>query len=189
MNNSIVVGSLGALSQKQNMSLAESFMSADVICLVDTSGSMGTHDSRGGKSRYEVASEELASLQTSMPGKVAIVSFSTDVQFCPSGVPFNYGGGTDLAKGLNFIRAADAVPGMKFIVVSDGEPDSQQAALSEASMFKNKIDVIYVGAENNPTGRAFLERLAKATGGKAVTAEAAKQLAAQVQILLIGAGR
>jgi Mg-chelatase subunit ChlD len=183
--NAIVAGSLSQLAGNKNMSLAESFMSAEVIIVCDTSGSMGTHDSRGGKSRYDVACEELAALQGSMPGKIAVISFASEVTFCPNGVPFNYGSGTDLAGALTFVKAADMIPGMKFILVSDGEPDDQASALRVASQFKNKIDVIFVGNEKSPTGRAFLEKLAKTTGGQTVTAEAAKTLAAQVQVLLL----
>jgi Mg-chelatase subunit ChlD len=187
MNNQIVVGSLGALSKNSNQSLAESFMSAEVIILTDTSGSMGQHDANQGRSRYDQACHELTQLQASMPGKIAVVSFSDEVQFCPSGIPFNFMGGTDLAKGLRFIHAADCIPGMKFIVVSDGQPDSESDALAVARKFKNHIDVIYVGSERHPEGREFLERLAKATGGQSVTAEAAKQLASTVQTLLLKA--
>ena len=187
MNNSIVVGSLGALSKNSNLSLAESFMSAELILLVDTSGSMNTHDSAGGRSRYDQAVTELTSLQAHMPGKIAVVAFSSDVQFCPSGIPYNFGGGTDLVKGLRFIHQADSIPGMKFILVSDGQPDDPSEALRVARTFKNHIDVIYVGNGRHPDGREFLERLAKATGGQSVTAEAAKQLAASVQTLLLKA--
>jgi Mg-chelatase subunit ChlD len=75
---------------------------------------------------------------------------------------------------------------MQFILISDGQPDSEGAALAEAKKFKNKISVIYVGPESNPSGRNFLQRLATTTGGKAVTADRAKELAASVQLLLKG---
>ena len=183
MNNSIVVGSLGAIAKQSGQSLAETFLSCDVVILVDTSGSMSSHDSVGGRTRYDQACTELAQLQTNLPGKIAVIAFSDEVQFCPSGIPHNFGGGTDLAKGLRFIKAAD-VTGMKFILISDGQPDAPKEALFVAKTFKNHIDVIFVGPEGG-SGRDFLKRLAKATGGQAVTAEAAKQLKATVETLLL----
>jgi len=183
--NALIPGSISAIARDSGKSLAHTFINADVIVLVDTSGSMGTPDSRGGQSRYDVACEELAALQGSLPGKVAVISFSDRTMFCPDGVPFNLRGGTDLAGALRFARVAD-VPDMRFIIISDGEPDKPRAALKEAARYKAKIDVIYVGSETSPAGRDFLTSLARASGGQAVTAEAAKQLAVTVQHLLAG---
>lgn len=173
MNNSIVAGSIGAVAQQSGKSIAESFVNADVVIVVDTSGSMEACDSRGGKSRYDVACEELKSLQASLPGKLALLSFSDDVQFCPNGIPWQYGGGTDLAKALKFSKMAD-VTGMRFIVISDGEPSSESEALNVAKTYKNKIDTIYVGPENGD-GQEFLRKLAKASGGQGVTSAQVKE--------------
>lgn len=96
MNTEIVPGSISALAQSSGKSIAELFTRAEVVAIVDTSGSMSNQDSRGGKSRYEVACEELAYLQKNRPGKVAVISFSDSAQFCPGGVPFYEGGGTNL---------------------------------------------------------------------------------------------
>lgn len=185
MNNSnaIIPGSLSALAKQNNMSIAETFMNADVIIIIDTSGSMHTNDSRGGRSRYDVACEELTALQKSMPGKIAVIAFSSSVLFCPSGIAEYLGGGTDLAKALKFAKVAD-VAGMQFILISDGQPDDENSALNVAKTYQNKISVIYVGSESNPMGREFLERLAAATGGKTVTAAQAKELQASVTYLL-----
>jgi hypothetical protein len=62
-------------------------MDVDAVVIVDTSGSMGVHDSRDGQQRYDVACQELAALQARMPGKLAIVSFSDTALLCPTGVP------------------------------------------------------------------------------------------------------
>jgi hypothetical protein len=183
-NNQIVVGSLGAIAQEQGKSIAESFVNADAIIIVDTSSSMGQHDSRGGKSRYEVACEELKNLQASLPGKLALLSFSDDVIFCPNGIPFNFGSMTDLAKALKFAKIADLPSGMRFIVISDGEPNDEDEALTVARTYKNKIDTIFVGPEGS-SGQEFLRRLAKASGGQNVTAEKVKELANNIQKLLL----
>jgi Mg-chelatase subunit ChlD len=187
MSSSIIPGSLSAIAQQNNTSIAETFINCDVIIIVDTSGSMASRDSRGGLSRYDVACEELAELQRKLPGKIAVISFSDSVAFCPAGIATFMGGNTDLAAALRFVKIAD-VPDMHFILISDGQPDSEDAALGVARTFKNHIDVIYVGPENYPMGRDFLARLAHATGGKAVTADRAMELQAGV-LSLIGSGR
>jgi hypothetical protein len=171
----IVQGSINALAMENRVSIAETFINADIICLVDTSASMDEKDSRGGNSRYEVACEELALLQKNLPGKIAVISFSSGVMFCPNGVPSKLSCSTNLEKALKFVKVAD-VPGMRFILISDGEPDDENSPLAIARTFKNKIDVVYVGPEENPYGRDFLQRLASVTGGKTISIDRAKEL-------------
>jgi len=183
MNNQIVVGSIGAIAKAEGKSLAESFIHADAVVIVDTSGSMETHDSKGGKSRYDVAVDELRTLQNHLPGKIAVVAFSDNVEFCPAGIPTLFGSGTDLLKALRFVKVAD-VPDMKFILISDGEPGEEDKCLQMAATFTNHIDVIYCGPEDHPTGRNFLEKLARATGGKSVTADRAMELSTGIAGLL-----
>jgi Mg-chelatase subunit ChlD len=184
MNNTqLVKGSLGAIAQQNNASIAETFINADCIIICDTSGSMMQCDARGDRSRYDVACEELKNLQASLPGKLALLSFSDEVIFCPSGVPFNFEGGTNLAKALQFAKVAD-VTGIRFIVISDGEPSDEEGCIRIAKTFKAKIDTIFVGPEGGD-GAAFLRRLAKASGGQGVTADRVKELSANVQRLLL----
>jgi len=186
MNNQIIAGSLGAIAQQNGTSIAESFVNADAIILIDTSGSMHAHDSRGGKSRYEVACEELKTLQASLPGKLALLSFSDDVLFCPNGIPFDFGLMTDLARALKFAKMGDLASGMRFIVISDGEPNDEEETLAVAKTYRNKIDTVYIGPEGGD-GQKFLKRLAKASHGQTVTADRVKELAANVQKLLLTA--
>lgn len=178
-----VTGSLAQISKDSGKPLAETFLSADCIVIVDTSASMEAHDAPGGKSRYEVACDELAKLQKTLPGKIAVIAFSDKTIFCPNGIPLNMHSGTDLAGALKFAKVAD-VDGMRFIVISDGEPDREEAAMNIARDYTNKIDVVYVGPETSPIGRDFLIRLAKASGGQAVTADRVAQLSTKVQYLL-----
>ena len=184
--STIVSGSLADQARHNNTSLAESFLSAALIVVVDTSGSMGATDSRGGRSRYDVACAELADLQQSMPGKVAVIAFSSDTVFVPGGVPPFLGGGTDLAAALQFAHVADT-PGMRFVVISDGEPDDSSAALAAAATYTNRIDTVFVGPEANPHGRQFLQRLAKASGGKSMSADRAQELRTSIESLLLSA--
>jgi len=182
----VMPGSLAAVAQANKQSLAQTFVGAEVVVIIDTSGSMDSKDSRGGRSRYNVACEELAALQAGLPGRIAVISFSEQVVFCPSGTPTFFGNSTDMAAALRFAKVAD-VPGMRFILISDGEPNDSRAALAEAAKFRNRIDVVYVGPENMPLGRAFLQQLAAASGGQAVTADRAVGLLGATQKLLAAA--
>lgn len=178
-----VKGSLAQVAKDQGLTLAESFLHADCIVIVDVSSSMEATDGPRGKSRYDAACDELTALQGSLPGKIAVLAFSNECVFCPSGIPTMLGGGTYLADALTFAKVAD-VPDMRFVVISDGEPDSEQEAFAVARTYKNRIDTIFVGAEVSPLGREFLAKLAKASGGKTVTADRVAQLSTKVQQLL-----
>jgi Mg-chelatase subunit ChlD len=187
-NQSLVEGSLYEIAKNTNQSIAESFINCDVVILVDTSGSMSASDSRDGQSRYDVACAELRALQGSLPGKIAVLSFSEHVHFCPTGLPIYQGSTTDMAKALQFAKVADGIPGMRFILISDGEPDYPTDTLRIAASYKNKIDTIYVGPENRPIGRDFLEKLAQTSGGQTITADRAKELKSGIETLLLNAG-
>ena len=184
----IVQGSLGDIARKENITLAESFLSAEAVVVVDMSGSMGAHDAPGGLTRFEAAEKELKQIQASMPGKIAVVAFSSEVQFCPGGVPTRMGGSTRMSAALRFVKPADGVA--KIILISDGQPDSEKDTLAVAREFKHRIDTVYIGPEEGwyAGGRAFLERLAAATGGEAMKSAAPGLLKDQVESLMLGAG-
>lgn len=189
MSANIVPGSLSAIAQQAGQSLAESFLSADAIIVVDVSGSMDARDVRGTnweqtQSRYEAACAELRKLQESMPGRVAVVAFSDRPEFAPGGIPRMMGGGTDLTKALAFVRAADDCD-MRFIVISDGQPNDEPTALAEARRFTSKIDTVFVGPNGDP-GADFLRRLAAASGGQYSKNEI-HQIADRVETLLLNA--
>lgn len=189
MNNYITVikGSLAQQAKEKNQSVAESFVDADVIVLVDTSSSMLDRDARGGLSRYDTACQELVKLQGSLPGRIAVISFSDYQVFCPDGKPVNLSMGTKLTEALQFVKMAD-IPPMRFIVISDGYPNEATSALQVASTFVNQIDTIHVGAENDRNGIDFLNKLANAKGGQSTRAGQANDLAKAAERLL-AAGR
>lgn len=179
----IVPGSIAAVSFQTKASVAETFVNADAVIVVDTSGSMDAADSRGGLTRYAVACDELAKLQRNMPGKLAVIAFSDTAIFCPGGQPYQFHGGTNLAHALAFAKIAD-VTGMRFYVISDGYPDDAPAALNEAARYKAPISTIYVGPESDQAGRQFLAQLASTAHGQAVKAERVMELADKMITLL-----
>lgn len=187
----VVPGSIAHTAKMQGITEAEAFLDATMIALVDVSSSMADRDARDGKSRYEVACAELATLQRSNPGKIAIVSFSSSPVFCAGGIPMFLGGGTDLAAGLKFVKAkgVDELSDMSVVVISDGQPDNRMEALDAARKFKCRIDTVFVGAETDGMARAFLRELATVRSGKAVTSAQASDLAKNIAPLLLTAGR
>ena len=183
-NTQIVPGSISAIAKSTGQSIAQLFTSAEIVTIVDVSGSMGLHDSRGEKSRYEVACEELANIQKNRPGKVAVIAFSNTAVFCPGGIPIYEGSGTNLAHALRYAKIAD-VPGMNIIVISDGEPDSKEQALAVARTYKNKISTVYCGPEDRSHGQKFLTELANITGGQTLTSDRAIALSKTIETLLL----
>jgi Mg-chelatase subunit ChlD len=183
-SNAITVGSLAAIANRDGMSLAESFLSCEVLVLIDQSGSMAAKDAPGGVSRFDAADSELFRLQRQHPGEVAVISFSSTVEFCPGGVPNRENGMTDMAAALNFARVADGAS--QIVLISDGDPNSQDEALAAARRYQNPIHTIYIGPEDGP-GRAFLARLAKATGGQTFQSAAPGLLGEGVERLLLAA--
>lgn len=186
MNTALIPGSLAAVARHDNMSLAESFMSVDVLLLVDTSGSMAATDASGNRSRYQAACDELARLQNDLPGKVGVVSFSDGTVFCPSGVPAAQMGGTDMAGALRFAKQADDT-GIRIVLISDGHPDDADETLKVAKTFTSHIDTIYIGPEGLDSGRLFLQRLADCMGGQNVKADGIALFAEPVKQLLFTA--
>jgi len=68
-NTQIIPGSIAAVAQSTGKSIAQTFMHAEVVTIVDTSGSMSINDSKNEQSRYSVACEELRHIQKQNPGK------------------------------------------------------------------------------------------------------------------------
>ncbi len=186
MKNQIVIGSQQDIANKQNISLAESFLSAEIIILFDNSGSMNANDAPGNQTRLVCAEGHLTTLQGKHPGKVALVCFADRVEYAPSGKPVHVGIGTDLAAGLRFVQVADDC-GLKIVVISDGEPNDKRDALYVAKQFKSRIDAVFVGPENDIYGgREFLQQLANATGGQFFQADQPGELLESVETLLLG---
>lgn len=186
MTTAIVTGSIADVATKNSTSIAETFISVDVLILIDMSGSMGAKDAPGGKSRFDAAEAELNRLQGELPGKIGVIAFSNSAQFCPNGQPIRFGGGTNMIAAMQMAHLADDT-GIKFILISDGEPNERKETLAFAGKFKSKINTIYIGPEDSIYGgRQFLEQLATATGGQALKSNAPGLLKNEVRFLLNG---
>src|SRR5690606_37127490 len=131
---------------------------------------------------YEQACDELRKLQADLPGKVAVIAFSDEPEFAPSGKPRLIGGSTDLARALQFVYIADGC-GIRFIVISDGYPDDATAALRQAKQFESRIDCVYIGGPGGD-GAQFLRQLAAASGGQ-YSKNTVKEIAARTKTLLL----
>lgn len=170
MNQALAVkGSLQESQKNKNVTFAEAFLSVDAIVICDVSGSMGECDvpcEGGTRSRHEEANTQLQKLQARFPGMLAVVAFSDNAEFCPSGVLPPIQSSTNLLGALEFVDAADGA-GIKFIVVSDGLPDSPNGALAHAQQMQTAIDTVYVGTD--PRGKEFMDKLAAATQGRSIT--------------------
>jgi len=184
MSKAIIPGSLSHIAKRENQSLAESFLSAEIVILLDDSGSMTTKDAPNDMSRKEAAKAELKRLQKQHPGKIALICFADDVVFCPHGDVQYCGGSTDMAKALQFVKVADDC-GLKIILVSDGAPNDERETLKVAATFTSRIDCIYIGREGG-SGQEFLDKLMSVTGGKRFEADAPGMLGAGVELLLKG---
>lgn len=181
--SAIVKGSLSNIARKNNQPLAESFLNADVIVLLDDSGSMSVNDAPNGLTRREAADNELKKLQANYPGKIALIAFADYPLFCPNGSVMPCGGSTDMVAALKFIKVADDC-GLKLVLVSDGAPNDEDETLRIAATFTSKIDAIYIGRENG-SGQHFLDRLMAVTGGKRFEADAPGMLGEGVNRLLL----
>lgn len=184
-NTAIVPGSIAAVSAATGKSLAESFLSVDLLCLIDMSGSMAAEDAPGGIPRYIAACKELTSLQAQYPGKIGVIAFSGNAEFVPGGQPALMGGDTDMIAALRAAFPVDNL-GIKIVLISDGEPDEPEATLQEAGRFKTHIDTVYIGPEMG-AGRDFLQRLAAATGGIAAQSAQPGMLREPVALLMAAA--
>lgn len=170
MSAAIIQGSVSDIAQKSGRTLAEAFLLVDAIVIVDTSASMEQVDvpkSEVKVSRYDEACEQLGKLQGQIPGKIAVLAFSSYPVYCPDGKARLLSGSTNLAAALRMVQPADDCE-LRFIVVSDGEPDNEQECLDIAAGLKTRIDTIYIGP---PAGRGidFLRRLAAVRSGQSAT--------------------
>jgi len=183
--NKAIIGSQQDLANQQGKTLAESFLSAEMLILLDNSGSMGQQDTPQGITRVELAQQHLTTLQGKHPGAVALICFADKVEYSPSGYIIPVGGSTDLTSALQFAKTADGI-GLKILLISDGSPNNEDSALEVAMTYESKIDVIHCGSDSDNRGRDFLKRLAAVTGGQFFKSNNAGELLDNAETLLLG---
>ena len=169
-------GSLSQVAEEKGITVEQAFANAEIVVVIDQSGSMCMQDARDGQERFDVAEDELRKIQEAYPGAVAVFEFSDNIRFCPDAV-------TNLTDALRYIKQADNL--YEIVVISDGEPDNEYTAMNVARTFKGPIHTIYIGEEGRE-GQDFLRKLAQATGGKQFQADKPGELMPGVVALLTG---
>jgi hypothetical protein len=180
-------GSIKDVADRNNQSVADAMMEAEVIVIVDVSSSMGWNKDDDysweptGKdnTRWHHANVALENLQRKFDGKIIVMDFGDEANWRLDGNIAKAYGGTNLTDALELAKDFDGV-GMKFIVISDGEPNNQFTALAVAKQFTDPIDTIYIGPASGQ-GEQFLRSLAT---GKALDKTDPALLEEKVTLLL-----
>lgn len=151
--------------------------------LADVSGSMAEMAGNY-TSKIELLKKALSdsSLDWSTQQLVVFGSFPEKISH-PSLLP-HPAGGTALHTALDFIAPSQPI---HILVISDGQPNSRDAALKAADAISGKIDVIYIGPDDDFEAIRFMYELAGRTGGRVVVNDLRKipkQLPATIQKLL-----
>ena len=154
-----------------------------VVILADVSSSMA--EKAGGRSKSEILREALDSVWGELPGPTLIGFGSTASTVTrPDRLPAPNGG---TAMHLALDAAATHRPA-KTLVISDGQPDSEEAALAAAERLGGVIDVIYCGPDSDQTAIDFMRRLARLGCGRVVIRDVVRDsrpgLAAPVRSML-----
>lgn len=183
MGFGLVEGSIKDVATSRGARIEEVIMDASLLVVMDQSGSMWAGDARGGRSRYDVADEELEKLQRDHPGQIVLVCFSDNYTVCLDGIPNRSGGGTNMARVLDYLYSEGIDGLLDIVVVSDGEPDDEDDTLRAAQQFSQPIHTIFIGPENG-SGQRFMKELARRTGGKPFVSPKPGELGAGVVALL-----
>ena len=176
----VAQGSIYDVSNRQNVPVEAVMADAQAVVFLDRSGSMSHYINEdqydpfaynrpnpGGNTRFEDANKALEGIQRRYDGKIILIPFSTFPELQLNGVPRPPDGGTDVAAALEMGKQFDGL-GMKFVLISDGEPNSDVAAIEVAKTYEDPIDTIFIGADKDIRGIDFLNRLSAATRGQAL---------------------
>ncbi len=179
MNESLVKTATDSLVKSLGKSSLDDFLkvSRRSMMLVDVSSSMN-EIIRSGGTKIEACRATCDALRESNP--VPVAAFGGIVELVDR-VP-HPSGGTPLHLGIEFAQGLGAD---HLVVITDGEPDSEQAALAAAKAFGGVIDVFYIG-NGDDEGSRFAAQLARLTGGSVNLTDLKDplQLAGKIQLLL-----
>jgi len=186
MTDKITKGSVADIAQQQRRDVPEVLMECTKIVILDSSYSMTTIVKSEGESemrRHDLAEQALRKIQENNPGQVALIEFSSKVEFVPGGVPTRMNGDTDMLAALNYVLPFDDT-GIEFILVSDGEPNmgQRESVLELAKKFKSKIHTIFIGDQGSE-GAKFLEQIGT---GKSFDVSATELLGTMERLMLNG---
>jgi Mg-chelatase subunit ChlD len=117
-----------------------------------------------------------------------VISFSDQAEVNLDGVPSPVTGSTNLDAALIYALSHQINElQIQLIVISDGMPDDSEGCLKTAAQISAPIDTIFIGPEDpQDIGRAFLQKLARKTGGTHADAAGARFLKEKMDILLLG---
>lgn len=188
-----LVGSIAQVANAKGQTEADAMLEAQVVVFIDTSLSMGTPDAGPSHSetRYDVACDELAVLQSQRPGEIVVGSFSNYAVWCPDGVPTNQCGGTDILGAIHAFNDAGFDGLLPLTIMCDGEVGDAQEIEAKRIVrgMKSKINTIFIGdakSEDGKRGAKFLKELARVGRGQhAVTIEPG--MLAKPTMLMLGA--
>ena len=128
--------------------------------MADISGSMS--DTAGAETKFAMLRRALQhpSIDWNSHRLVAFHSFPEEIA-TPAQLP-SPTGGTALHLALDYIAAQHP---SYTLVISDGRPDNAVAALKSADKVSGRIDVLYIGQDDDIEAIRFMYRLAGRSGG------------------------
>ena len=164
-NSGVAKGSIYDVANSQNSKPEEILTDADIVVMLDISGSMADRQLNG-QTRYEKAVEALDDLQRAFPGRIALVTFNDRAALELSGIPSIPSGMTNVYDALSIAKTFDGLS-TKFYLISDGQPNvrSEQETIDLASTFIDPINCIFIGEDHDRMGIGFMEKLARVTKG------------------------
>lgn len=164
-HSEVAEGSIYDAANKLDQKPEEVLADADVVIMLDCSGSMSTYS--GNSTRYELACEAVKDIQRAYPGRVALISFDSVAKLELGGIPRAPGGSTRMLPALEIAHNFDGMD-TKFYMISDGRPDygTEDEILRYSDNFVDPINSIFIGGDEDVEGMEFLARLSKRTGGK-----------------------
>jgi len=154
-----------------------------VVIVADVSSSMA--EMAGARPKIQVLREALAMER----GNARIIAFSyspTEVR-TPEEIP-EPNGSTALHLALEM---ADTLRPERTLVISDGHPESEEKALRAADNLRGRIDVLYIGPEDDLKAIRFMSLLARVGAGRCEVNDIrqAPALLAPAVRALLGSGR
>jgi hypothetical protein len=152
------------------------------LLIADVSGSM-TSSAWDGKRKIDVLRSAVAEIMADMPATrlIAFASIVRKVDALPEPC-----GGTALHLALAY--AAQYRPSVT-LVISDGQPDDEVEALTQAELLTGRIDTLYVGPDGAAQAVDFMRRLALLGCGQNQTADLSRiqpKLYTTMRRLLLG---